>query len=614
MHPIFFWILNVLLIGGALHLFFKRDLLTQFRRGQWWLTWLAIGVITLMDELTSIFYAPAEAYRYIGLAAIVFIPVTAIFIHYMTTRMVEIAEILDSNQLKGGGVYNFSYLVLGPLVSFAAVASIMVTYMLTASISAVSAVENANFFFSLSGPHKIYIEFLIVWLVAGLNILGIRDNARITFGIFLFTAVVLLNLVFSGLFQMDASQWWQIKAASAQSLDQMTSGGFFHGYFFIIAAASNCILAYSGVESVLQTASLVRSWKVISRAYLFLALTVGLFTPLLSVVVLSSPGLDIKGHETDLITHFATVINGPIFGILVAIVASVTLLMAVNTAFVASSELLEQVGLRYGFKWIIQTNKRDSLYRIHLANAVFFSVIILLTQGQQKSLAEMYAVGLVATFVINLLCLLIYRYFKGSEEGERQFHASRTGTLIFFLVILSCFIYLSFHKPAGFLLWASVTGLSLLIGIYGTRKRAPELIEIERGEIPMDLVFYIAEAKEHNVHVHFKRPMEAEQKKPYDVSASVTFYSPRRKIPSRLEPNHFRLPITHGGIFENIVAVLDLLVYELPGKNITVHLGWPTSSWFDRLSIGVMFYQFIRLPTVFPQINFRIDRFKLKKK
>ena len=55
-------------------------------------------------------------------------------VHYMTTRLVEIAEILEHHGLIGGGVYSISYLVLGPLVSFVAVASIMVDYILTACV------------------------------------------------------------------------------------------------------------------------------------------------------------------------------------------------------------------------------------------------------------------------------------------------------------------------------------------------------------------------------------------------------------------------------------------------------------------------------------------------
>jgi len=138
----------------------KRGLVTYFQGGKVWLTWLAVAIITLMDELTSVFYAPAEAYRFIGPSAIFFITFTAIFIHYMTTRLVEIAEILEHHGIFGGGVYSFSYLVLGPTVSFIAVSSIMVDYILTACMSAVSAIENATSFFQMSHSGKMS---LVLW-------------------------------------------------------------------------------------------------------------------------------------------------------------------------------------------------------------------------------------------------------------------------------------------------------------------------------------------------------------------------------------------------------------------------------------------------------------------
>jgi len=189
------FIINLVLVSLFLVLLRKKALLTYFQGGKVWLTWLAIAIITLMDELTSVFYAPAEAFRFIGLSAIVFIPFTAFFIHYMTTRLVEIAEILEKHGIFGGGVYSFSYLVLGPMVSFIAVASIMVDYVLTACISAVSAVENATSFFLMSHPSKMTIVLLIIWAIAGLNILGIRENARFTFSIFIFAAFIFFNLI-----------------------------------------------------------------------------------------------------------------------------------------------------------------------------------------------------------------------------------------------------------------------------------------------------------------------------------------------------------------------------------------------------------------------------------
>ena len=114
-----------------------------------------------------------KPYRFIGLSAIIFIAITSLLIRFISTRLTEIAEILEHHNLIGGGVYSFSYLVLGPMVSFVAVSSIMVDYILTACISAVSAVSNATSFFPLSQP---MIMIISCWAssgrVAGLNILG----------------------------------------------------------------------------------------------------------------------------------------------------------------------------------------------------------------------------------------------------------------------------------------------------------------------------------------------------------------------------------------------------------------------------------------------------------
>jgi len=51
----------VLLFAALLR---RPGLLGFARGGKWYLTWLAVGVITLMDELTSVFYAPVEAKTY----------------------------------------------------------------------------------------------------------------------------------------------------------------------------------------------------------------------------------------------------------------------------------------------------------------------------------------------------------------------------------------------------------------------------------------------------------------------------------------------------------------------------------------------------------------------
>lgn len=607
MKTISLFILNFLLIGLFIFILRKKALLTYFEGGKVWITWLAVAIITLMDELTSVFYAPAEAYRFIGPSAIFFITFTAFFIHYMTTRLVEIAEILEKHGIFGGGVYSFSYLVLGPTVSFIAFSSIMVDYILTACISAVSAVENATSFFSLQSDYKMILVLIIIWSIAGLNILGIRENVRFTFSIFIFATFIFLNLIVSGALTLDAGAIARLKEGYNQAFIRMNTNSFFKSYGTFIASVASCILAYSGVESVLQTAGLVRTWREIGKAYLFLAFTVGLVTPLVATLALSAP-IDFARHEGDLITYYATLINGIPFGIAVAILASLTLIMAINTAFVASSELIERVAARYNFEWLTVTNRKQSLYRIHLLNAIFYSIIIFITKGKQMILADMYALGLIASFCINMVSLLIYRYFMGTKEVG-QFHTSRLITLLIWIIFVSCFFFLAAMKPHGTMMWASVTAVVLLAGILVAQKRGPEVKALEKSDNEMEMILYLAQSSRKEINIYFLRPREEMVCKDISLAKSdvyVTFYSPREGIPPKCGDNDFRFAMSKHGLYHHIVSLLKLIEYEMPEHKVTVHFGWPLSSWLDRLSIGVMVYNLIRLPKQFPNYSFII--------
>src|SRR3989449_1828932 len=438
-----------------------------------------------MDELTSIFYVPAEAHRFIGARAIFFIAITSLLMRVLSTGMVEIAQILERHDLRGGGVYSFSYFVLGPVASFVAVASIMVDYILTASISTVSAVYNGTAFLPMGPAAQYVIIFAAIWVVAGLNILGIRENARVTFVIFIMAAIVLLNLIALGVLHIAPQSPHIIYESGASVVRDVRHHGLPHALATLTTGVAFCVLAYSGIESVIQTAGLAESWRDISKAYWFLALTVGIVTPVISALALSAP-IDFAAHEQDLITHWATVVGNVPFGALVGVLGSILLIMAVNTAYVASSELLERAAHRYNFHWLVGTNRPAALHRIHILNGLMYSGIIVITKASQAILADMYAIGLLASFCINIGCLLIYRYFQGTKE-IRDYHTSRAGTLALETILLACFVYLARHKPYGVALWGGVVAVLLGPGIPLSRPSGPGMKEVPRRDYPMEV-------------------------------------------------------------------------------------------------------------------------------
>jgi hypothetical protein len=600
---VLFW-LNVALLAVFAVLLLRPNLLGFPKGGRWYLTWFATGLITLMDELTSIFYVPAEAHRFIGTRAIFFIAITSLLMRVLSTRMVEIAQILERHNLRGGGVYSFSYFVLGPVASFVAVASIMVDYILTACISTVSAVYNGTAFLPLGPGVERVLILAVIWAVAGLNILGIRENARVTFGIFIVATFVLMNLIALGIVNIHPQSVDVMYQSGASVVQDIGRHGIPHALATLTTGIAFCILAYSGIESVIQTAGLVESWRDISKAYWFLALTVGVVTPLISALVLSAP-IDFAKHEEDLITHWATVVGNVPFGVVVGLLGSVILIMALNTAYVASSELLERVAHRYNFTWLIATNRRAALYRVHILNGVLYTGVIVLTRGSQAILADMYAIGLLASFCINIGCLLIYRYFQGTKE-IRAYHTSRTGTLVLEALLLACFVYLALHKPYGLGLWAGVVTVLLLLGIPLSRRYGPEVKQVRRSDYPMEMVLALGEA-DAPPDVYFRRPGEVDILDRSPNKAFVTFFSPRQTIPEKVAPNHYRFPIQSGSVYRSISALLTLLAEEFEGRDVHVHFGWPTSSWLDRMAVGVFVWNLMRLPRAFPQFTFALD-------
>jgi hypothetical protein len=279
--------------------------------------------------------------------------------------------------------------------------------------------------------------------------------------------------------------------------------------------------------------------------------------------------------------------------------------MAVNTAYVASSELLERVAHRYRFGWLIATNQRASLYRIHLLNAGMYTGIILLTKGRQSILAEMYAVSLLASFCINVGCLFIYRYFMGTKEIQ-DYSTSRTGTLLLEAMLIACFLYLAAHRPYGTALWAGVVTLLLAAAVPLSRRYGPEVEEVRRSDYPLEMVLALGET-DGPLDVYFRRPGELEIGTPAPNAAFVTFFSPRQPIPNKIAANHYRFPIQGGSVYRSITALLVLLQEELDGRNVHIHFGWPTSSWLDRMAVGVFVANLMRLPRQFPKLAFSID-------
>ncbi len=74
------------------------------------------------------------------------------------------------------------------------------------------------------------------------------------------------------------------------------------------------------------------------------------------------------------------------------------------------------------------------------------------------------------------------------------YYTSRLGTLILWIILVSCFVFLAIDKTHATMLWAGVTSAMLVLGFLVARKRAPELKQIEKADTEMELILYLAES------------------------------------------------------------------------------------------------------------------------
>ena len=119
----------------------------------------------------------------------------------------------------------------------------------------------------------------------------------------------------------------------------------------------------------------------------------------------------------------------------------------------------------------------------------------------------------------------------------------------------------------------------------------------------------MAESAAPEIHLYFRRSEETGGT-PKDNEAYITFYSPRAGIPPKTTTNHYRFPLTKISLYHRMVSLLKVVEYELADRQVMVHFGWPLSSWWDRLAVGVMVFNLMRLPRLFPQFEFDIKYFR----
>src|SRR4029077_13476724 len=358
---------------------------------------------------------------------------------------------------EGGGVVNVSSQALHPFAGLLGGLFITVDYYLTAAISALSGM----LYLSVVAP---YLMPLVMTLTAAaliglglLNALGIKESAHTT-AIFATAAcagqlaVVVATAIYLGPTGLIAS-FGAVTRGPALTLPLVITG---YGAAF---------LAFSGLESIAQLAPVMREpRRVVSyRAMMAVVAVMAITSPLLTLwsTTLLNAGADPNQFISLLGAHVA----GQLLGGYVAVSGAILLVFASNTAIIGSYHVFIALA-RMGFLPRALERRNRWRYTPHwsiLAAVALPVIIVVASRGNVDFLGDLYAFGLLGTFVLTCVSLDVVRWreYRRWTPGVVAFFA--VGVLTTALVVVAWAINI-FAKPLATEFGGGLTLIGLIAG------------------------------------------------------------------------------------------------------------------------------------------------------
>src|SRR5579872_6651155 len=404
--------------------------------------WRASAIV-LSDLASSAYYAGGDAEKVIGKSAPWFILAVMLFSYAVRALYIE-----SSSMFVRGGVYRVVKEAMGGTLAKFSVSALLFDYVLTGPISAVSAGQYLAGFIEDIGKYlhhplvfsedhfSAVFALLIVIYFWWKNIQGIHESSEKALQIMIITTVMVVILiiwctitVFRVPIQIPPNPFH----AGVMKLDK-ESLGWLNGTWlsrmtWIIAFVGfgHSVLAMSGEETLAQVNREIEHPKLknLEKTGLVIFIYSLLFTSLVSFfAVMIIPDGVRHDYFANLIGGIAMYLVGPtslklIFHAFVVLVGVLILAGAQNTSIVGANGVLNRVaedGVLTSWFQKPQTRYGTSYRIINLIVGLQLLTIIL-SKGNVYVLAGLYAFGVIWSFALKSLAVLVLRY---TEPGNRQ--------------------------------------------------------------------------------------------------------------------------------------------------------------------------------------------------
>jgi len=407
------------------------------------------AAIVLSDLASSAYYAGGIAEIAVGPAAPWFVLAVMLFSFAVRSVYME-----SCSMFVRGGVYIVVKDSMGPFVARLSVSSLVFDYILTGPISVVSAgaylghlLDEIAKMLGQSFPLNInyFAAFFAVCITVYFwwqNIKGLHESSGKALRIMQITTIMVvafliwcpLTILLRGHFELPPAPLPKNLQFGSSAL------GWFKGTIWpsipivaLIIGFGHALLSMSGFETLAQVYREIaypklRNLRITANIVCWYAVVcTGVITVMAGIII--SPD-DIRNLYSDnLLGGLAMRLVGPellklLFHIFVVVVGVLILSGAVNTAMIGANGVLNRVaedGVL--LDWFRRPHKRfGTTYRIINVIALLQIATIIASRGDMYLLGEAYAFGVVWSFFLKSLGVLVLRYQRHDQEYKFPFN------------------------------------------------------------------------------------------------------------------------------------------------------------------------------------------------
>jgi amino acid transporter len=416
--------------------------------------WRAAAIV-LSDLASSAYYVGGIAETAIGKAAPWFILAIMLFSYAVRAIYIE-----SCSMFVRGGVYKVVHEAMGGTLAKFSVSALMFDYVLTGPISGVSAglylgglINETGESFHIPGLHVNAQYFAAVFAAAVTlyfwrkNVIGIHESSEKALRIMQITTVMVVILITWCVVTILKNGYNPVPAPIPANLKFSPEAlGWLRGtvapsitIIAVLIGLGHSLLAMSGEESLAQVNREIAHPKLknLERAGFVIFIYSMMFTSLVSFfAVMIIPDSDRPKFLDNLIGGLSMFLIGPLslrmlFHGFVVLVGTLILAGAVNTAIIGSNGVLNRVAE----DGVLPDWFRHPHYKFGTTSRLINLIVglqlltILISRGDVYMLGEAYAFGVVWSFAMKALSVLVLRYKQplGREwKVPLNFHIGKT--------------------------------------------------------------------------------------------------------------------------------------------------------------------------------------------